>query len=189
MLAAPNTHEGSDHLPTAANEMPDIQSDATWLAAASRRLEADGFRITRDSSDANRQFTMVAHRSRFELTKFGNVETFFVFGSLERADQETVRKFGADAFACALRMKQFPLPRGLFEAVFCFPVCLTENLDEATIQHVRNETPPRHWSAAEIPVIYVRSTGQLVYYEKTAAWGAAYFAGFRKQIMKYLAGS
>src|ERR1051325_6920460 len=45
-----------------------------WLQTAIQRLQADGFTIRNQN-----YFKVVAHRSRFELSKFGNCEAYFVF--------------------------------------------------------------------------------------------------------------
>ena len=43
-------------------------------------------------------------------------------------------------------------------------------------------TPPKHWASNEIPVVFDLADGNLCYLEKTPVWGAAYFAGFRREI-------
>jgi hypothetical protein len=52
---------------------------------------------------------------------------------------------------------------------------------------VREEAPPKHWAANEIPVVYDAATNRLHYFEKTPVWGAAYYKGFRKLIVELLA--
>ncbi len=166
--------------------MSDPPSSATWLANATQKLAADGFSISRDVTFEGSPYSIVAHRSRFELSKFGNAETFFVFGELPDSNFSAIQQYNAGAFRYAAKSKTFFLPRGLCEAVFCFPVGLTDSLDHATAQLVRSTTPPKHWSAAEIPTVYVRDTGHIHFFEKTPVWGAAYYTTFREQIRMYL---
>ena len=123
---------------------------------------------------------------RFQLAKFGNVKTFFVFGVLPTADANSIRTSSARAFRCAKASKSFPLPCGLFETVISYAVVMIDRLDDHTAAAIRTETPTKHYAACEIPVVYDRSRGALCYFEKTPLWGAAYYRGFRKQIERFL---
>ncbi len=154
----------------------------TWLSAALQRLESDRFKVRQNHQD----FRAVAHVSRFELTKFGNCETFFVFREFKSLDPAALRSFSAAAFSYARASKSFPLPRGLFEAVYAFAVGIVDELDPASAEAVRTGEPQKHWAAAEIPVVYERSANRLCFFEKTPVWGGAYYKGFRNQIQKYL---
>jgi hypothetical protein len=157
-----------------------------WLHGAMQRLSSNGFKIAHDVSYQNQIFKCVAHRSRLELTKFGNSETFFVFAECGTVNRESLRQFCAQAFRYAKASKNVPLPCGLFESVWCFAVALVDAVDEATAESVRSESPTKHWAAAEIPVVYERGRKKLWSFEKTPIWGAAYYAGFRSQIKKFL---
>ena len=158
----------------------------TWLTEARNRLVAAGFVILDDVSSNGRIFKTVARRSRFELTKFGFSETFFVFAEFSTLGAGVMRRFSADAFRCAKQYKKIPLPCGLFEGVWCFAVAITQAVDQATQRSVRNEAPPKHWAAGEIPVVYDQVQRRLHYFERTPLWGAAYYAGFRRQIEEFL---
>jgi hypothetical protein len=159
-----------------------------WLNSARNNLSAGGFVILDDVSYDGRAFPLVARRTRFELTKFGFSESFFVFCEFDRLTTAEVREFSADAYRYAKQHKTIPLPCGLFESVWCYAIALAEAVDEATLDSIRSETPPKHWASAEIPVIYDQARHRLFYFEKTPLWGSAYYAGFRKQILKLLGG-
>jgi hypothetical protein len=152
-----------------------------WLQTALQRLTADGFTIRQQN-----YFKVVAHRSRFELSKFGNAETYFIFVDFDYLDANAIRRFSADAFNYAVQTKSSSLPCGLFESVWSFAVGIARHTDEMTAQIIRTEAPPSHWSAGEMRVAYDVQRHQLYYYEQTPVWGAAYYAGFRRQILKYL---
>lgn len=161
-------------------------SGDTWLDGALQRLAQEGYLVTRDVSLLGHTYKAVAHRSKFQLTKFGNVDSFYVFSEFDSVDAGAVREFSAQAFQYAMLKKSCPLPRGFGEAVVCFAVCMVGGLDDATAEHVRNTVPAKHWAAMEIPVIYDRAGRKLCYFEKTPVWGAAYYKGFRTQIAKHL---
>ena len=152
-----------------------------WLQTALQRLTSDGFTIRPDNL-----FKIVAHRSRFELSKFGNSETFFIFHEFDGTDINLIRRFSNDAFNHATQLKTSSLPCGFFESVWCFAVAISHYVDDMTAQIIRTEAPPKHWSAGELRVCYDAPRHGLYYFEQTPAWGAAYYAGFRKQIQRYL---
>jgi hypothetical protein len=160
----------------------------TWLRGVRDRLDEGGFVLLEDVSSEGRTFPLLARRTRFELTKFGFSETFFIFGDFDRLTTEACRAFSADAFRCAKEHKTIYLPCGLFESVWCYAVAMAGEVGEPTLASVRNDTPPLHWASAEIPVIYDRTSGELFYFQQTPLWGSAYYAGFRKQIRRWLAG-
>ena len=157
-----------------------------WLNNALQKLHSAGYKISTNVNYQGKTFWAVAHKSGFEITKFGNYETFFVFAEIPNLDYQTLRQFSDFAFNYAVASKSFPLPCGIFEAVSCFPVAVTENIDAATAQAVSSETPPKHWSAFEMPVVYSRSQRMLYYFQATPLWGAAYFKGFRRTILEFL---
>jgi hypothetical protein len=157
-----------------------------WLNAARESLSAAGFVIFEHVSEDGMSFPIVARRTRFELTKFGFSESFFVFGEFDELTTPEVREFSADAYRYAKRHKTIPLPCGLFESVWSYAVALARSVDERTLDSIQSETPPKHWASAEIPVIYDQSRRKLFYFEKTPLWGSAYYAGFRKQIRSLL---
>jgi hypothetical protein len=156
------------------------------MDSAAQRLEARGFVCSRNVPFEGDAFPLAARRSRFELTKFGFAENFFVFKEFPSLDQQTLRDYVSRAFRYALGAKALPLPRGLFESIFCFGVAIVPRIDPALAASVRNETPARHWSASEGPVVYETESGTLYYFEKTPFWGAAYYRGFRKLITEVL---
>jgi hypothetical protein len=159
-----------------------------WLNAARNNLSAAGFVISDDVSHDERSFSIVARRSRFEVTKFGFSETFFIFSEFDRLRIRDIREFSEDAYHYAMGHKTIPLPCGLFESVWSYAVALAKSVDEQVLDSIRSETPPKHWASAEIPVVYDQSRRKLYYFEKTPLWGSAYYAGFRKQIVRLLGG-
>jgi hypothetical protein len=154
--------------------------------SARDRLASTGFVVLENVPFDSKSFSVVARRTRFELTKFGFSENFFIFGEFDRLTTEDFRAFSADAYRYAKQHKTVPLPCGLFESVWSYAVAIAKAVDERTVNSVRSDTPPKHWASAEIPVVYDLAQRKLFYFEKTPIWGAAYYAGFRKQIQRLL---
>jgi hypothetical protein len=162
------------------------ENTSLFLKKAQQRFAENQYTWKADFPPFNFPVIGVARRSKFELTKFGFADYCFVFGLAPELNADSLRAFSAKSFELSLKLKTNPLPRGLFASVWCYPVLITENVSESMIQTISNEPPTKHWSAAEIPVIFDSAKNQLHYFQKTPLWGAAYYAGFRSMIQKFL---
>ena len=159
-----------------------LPSADQWLTHIGPRLDYAGFVPLPPHPD----FKYALRRTRFEITKFGMCETFFVFAELPNLTPPMLGAFSRAAFQFAMNSKTVPLPCGLFEAVFCFPVAITTNLHPQMAEFIKLTEPPKHWASAEMPVALDLATGQLAYLMTTPFWGAAYFSGFRHEIQTLL---
>jgi hypothetical protein len=157
-----------------------------YLSKVIQRLVSAGFSCQENVAHDGSLYRCVARRSRFELTKAGFAETFFLFAELPSLSVDSLRRFSANCFAYAKKTKKIPLPCGLFESVFCFPVAIVDGVDAAVAESVRAKAPPKHWASFEMPVVYDLRSNALHYFEKTPAWGAAYYASTRKTIQELL---
>lgn len=161
-------------------------NSSAWMQHVSQKLAASGFAPLAPQIYQPQGYKYVVRRSRFEISKFGNAEYFFTFAEIPNLMPQVLQSYSAAAFKFALKNKSFPLPCGLFEAVFCFAVVITENLHPHLAQSIRDTAPIKHWSAFEMPVVFDLANGGLYYFEKTPVWGAAYYAGFRREIQTNL---
>lgn len=158
-----------------------------YVETVRERLERARYTITTNAAYAGEAYPLVGHRSGFELSKFGNAEYFAVFGEEESPEIADVRAFGSAAFGYGSKHKRFFMPRGLLNSVYVFPVLLVDDLEDSVANAIRAETPPKHWAAAEMPVVYRSKHNDIVYFEKTPMWGAAYYKTFRKKIQALFA--
>jgi hypothetical protein len=168
--------------------MPAVDASATpsvapqYLTTVRARLEAAGYTWL----DAVSAFTGVAHRSRFQLTKFGMWETFFVFREFHHLDPTSLRAFMREANEFTVRNRAVSLPRGAFAGVATFGVAVARTHDPDATREIRETAPKKHWAAMEMPVVCEATTGRLHYFQRTPVWGAAYYRGLRKQIEELL---
>ena len=153
-----------------------------WLQHVSQKLAANGFRPLAPEKYQPMGYKYVAHRSRFEISKFGMAEAFFTFAEIENVHGPTLQAYAGTSFQLGKKNKSAPLPNGFFMSVFCFAVAITEGLDPRLAESIRDTAPVKHWAAFEIPIVFDLSNGQLCYFQKTPLWGAAYYAGFRREI-------
>src|SRR5262245_51316844 len=84
-----------------------------WLSFARKRLAVAEFVVSDNATENGTTFPVVARRTRFEWTKFGYAETFFVFKECDHLTITEARDFSAAAFRFAKRHKTIFLPCGL----------------------------------------------------------------------------
>jgi hypothetical protein len=159
-----------------------MSNTGAWLQHVSQTLAANGYGPLDPGRYQPKGYLYVVRRSGFEISKFGMVDRFFTFAEIERLEWATLWSFSRTSFDLANSNKSTPLPNGFFQTLFCFPVILTQNFDPGLAQQVRQNSPPKHWAAQEMPVVVDVATGDLAYFESTPLWGAAYFAGMRREI-------
>ena len=153
-----------------------------WLNHVSQKLAANDFKPLAPQIYQTMGYKYAAHRSRFEISKFGMAETFFTFAEIENVQPQTLQVYAATSFQLGKNNKSAPLPNGFFMSVFCYAVAITEGLEPQMAEWIRNTVPVKHWAAFEIPIVFDLRSGELCYFQKTPIWGAAYYAGFRREI-------
>jgi hypothetical protein len=159
----------------------------SWLGQVSQKLAANDYGAMPPEKYQSQNFKYAAHRSRFEISKFGIAEYFFTFAEIPNLNVGILQQFSAASFAFAKANKSSSLPDGLFSATFCFAVAITANVPAEFAEYIRAAAPTKHWSAFEISAVFDLANGGLYYFEKTPLWGAAYYNGFRREIQSNLA--
>ncbi len=129
----------------------------------------------------------VYRKRSFELTKFSIVDRFCVATCIEgELTTGKLQDFSSSAFKIAMDNKFF-LPRGFGNAVVAFPLVVAEEVPDKVSQFIRHSYAPKHWSSFEYPVIYGLAESRIYHYESTPTWGAAYYRGFRKDVVTLFA--
>ena len=150
-----------------------------YLSQVIERLETAGFNIKTNITHKGQHFEYVARGRRYEIDKQGFVFSFFTFSVFPSLDIEGLKDFSAKSFNYAVRSFTIPLPRGLFCGIICYPVAIVDDVDNDTSEFIRKKAPPKHFSAAEMPVIYCLKTRELHYMEITPLWGSMYWDQLR----------
>lgn len=154
---------------------------AAYLEKLGPRLEDQGFKAFEGQPEGGAD--RVWHRRRVEFTKFSLVDCFvcarYVPGT--GLTSEAVEQFGGASFALALANKNF-LPRGLCGMAIALPLLVTDQVPGEVADFVTGTYCPKHWASQEFPAVLDQSTGKLLRYEKTPAWGGAYYKGMRKEV-------
>lgn len=163
-----------------------MMNTGPWLQHVSERTAANGYIPLDPKLYQSIGIKFAVRKSGFELSKFGMCDRTFTFAEVEKLDAPTLYNFSTFSFNFANSNKSSALPNGFFMCTFCFPVMITENLDPQLAATVAQTTPPKHWAAQEMPVVYDVANSHLVYFSGTPLWGAAYFSGMRSEIERCL---
>lgn len=163
-----------------------MMNSSSWLSQVAQKMSVNGFNPLPPEKYQPQNFKYAARRSRFEISKFGIAEYFFTFAEIPNLTPEILSQYSSAAFQFAKANKTSSLPDGLFTATFCFAVAITANVHPQFAQIIRESPPIKHWSAFEMAVVFDLANGVLYYFEKTPVWGAAYYAGFRREIQTNL---
>lgn len=157
-----------------------------WMQQVAQKLAMNGFNALPPEKYRPQNFIYAAHRSRFEITKFGMAEYFFTFAEIPNLTVGILQQFSAASFQFAKANKSTSLPDGFFSATFCFAVAITAHVHPQFAEYLRATPPIKHWSAFEMPVVFDLAAGGLYYFMGTPVWGAAYYAGFRREVQSNL---
>jgi hypothetical protein len=166
---------------------PDQRSPAeTYLLAIGPRLSNAGFELRGAIRAPGWTFAEVAYRKRFEITKFGVVETFVTIAEAAIATPEELAAFSEGCFRWCDGLRTAKLPRGFGAGLFVLPVVLMPDPSPAVVDAIRSHVPRKHWAGGEVPCL-VDLTNQTVHvFARTPVWGAAYWRGFRKLALELL---
>ena len=155
-----------------------VHTFGAYLETVEQNLDRDGFEAHPGTPEGYRTDTY--HRQRFELSKFGFVDTFVVVGQFDRVDATTVRQFSEAVFQFGLANKS-SLPRGLGGNLVVYPVVIGETVYEDAVDWVLSYSP-NHWAAFEIPLVADPDPAEVLYNDSKPAWGRAYYSGFHETI-------
>jgi len=165
-----------------------------YLARVTQRLKDDGFTVEENITYSGQTFDCVAKRTRFEIDKYSFAATSYLFARFSSPDISSLRNFSKISFKYALRTGGIiplaggiRLPRGLYVSVWCYPVAIVDDIDEDTAKAIRNQAPPKHFMAFEMPVVYSLASGALYYCEITPMHGGLYYDQMRMIINIVLA--
>jgi hypothetical protein len=123
-------------------------------------------------------------RSRFEVSKFGNVDAYCVVKYVPQgADALYMQNFSEWAFKLAYNHRTGP-PVGLASMLVVYPLLIVEGITPA-LGNFMESYCPKHFAAAEFPCILDVKTGSLYRYEKTPLWGYAYYGTYRNETYQF----
>ena len=154
-----------------------------YLKDRSKVWQSEGYQKLPAEADA----PWVYRKRRFEFTKFSIVDRFCIATCIEgELTTGKLQDFSSYAFKVAMNNKFF-LPRGFGNAVVAFPLLVVEEVSDKARNFIQHSYAPKHWSSFEYPVVYSLAESRIYHYESTPTWGAAYYRGFRKDVVTLFA--
>lgn len=158
-----------------------MTSSAQWLESLTANLIAQNYTIKNSESYDGVTYSLAAHRGRFEITKFGYAEYFYLVSELHNPTLEQVKQACAKSFTYGYIHRKLQIPAGIISSCFVFQILLVDHVSTEIAEYITSTIPPKHWAKMEFPVVIDLSSDKVYVCEKTPLWGAAYFGGFRKQ--------
>ena len=126
---------------------------------------------------------LVFKRSRFEATKFGNVDAYCCVKYYEKPDPDSFKSFSSKMYDMAMKHRK-GAPVGFGAMLVVYPLIVTENISDELYKETKLYCP-KHFASNEFPSVIDLATGFLYYYEQTPVWGSLYYANFRKEVYKF----
>jgi len=157
-----------------------------YLQKVRQRMEADGFRITEDVVYDGQTYRYVAERKRAVIEWLGLERIVFILLPLESVDRGRLRELSGGCFKYVRKSSSTRLPLRLFERPFCVPVAIVDDVDAATAEAVRNEEPPRHLGAQQMPAVCALKPRRLYYFEGTPMYSGVFWDYWRRIIVAEL---
>ena len=122
----------------------------------------------------------VYKRSRVEVSKLGNVDTYCVVKYVkEGATGDYLRSFSNWAYDFAYNNRT-GAPVGLFSMLVTYPLLIVEGMTGDLQEGILNYCP-KHFAAAEFPSVLDLTADRLYFYPKTPVWGYAYYGNYRNE--------
>lgn len=131
------------------------------------------------NSDVDKVFT----KKEDVLTRFGTVYSYCCIKYMKEASGNDLRIFSGKMFNMASRHRT-GLPLGLGAMLVVYPLIITENISPELAEFAKSFCP-KHYAATEFPSVLDLNTEYLYYYPKTPVWGYAYYASFRKDVLRF----
>ena len=163
--------------------MEDRNELMDYLQKVKQRMEADGFRITENVVYDGQTFRYVAERKQALIELLTLERIVFILVPFESVDRARLREFSRRCFRCGKKSSSTRFPLRLLERPWCFPVAIVDDVDAATAEAVRNEEPPRHLGAQEMPVVCALKPQRLYYFEGTPMYGGVFWDHWRRIIV------
>ena len=119
-------------------------------------------------------FVCLAKKTEFEFIRFGFVSTVFIISRHASPEISDLERYSSVCYKIARKSNRIHPPRGFMYGFLCFPVVITEKLNEKTTTFIRHLDMPKHWAASERLVVINMSDSKLYYSEKRPFWGSLY---------------
>jgi hypothetical protein len=154
------------------------------------RLASNGFEVQRAKKFGNVELALLAGKTHFELSKFGDM-TYRIFGlEFKNPDagiasdfSRSMTNFYLDNFA---RDRSKSILRLKSHGYLSMPLMVSTDIGQSLRSWVTGFIPEKRWAAFEFPVLVSLSERKIYHSMNTSLWGAAYYSGFRDFVERNL---
>jgi hypothetical protein len=110
------------------------------------------------------------------------LKMFSFIGFSENITEDIIKQYSKECFQYGLNNYK-GLVRGMQNGFVSFAVLASENVHESALSFLK-KSPPKHFAAFEMPIIFDLNSKELLFYKKTPMWGGIYYKYFREYIEK-----
>ena len=123
----------------------------------------------------------VGYKKEFRLSWIATrLHLFIVIGKTDqKIDKNLIENFSKESFQYALEHNTGW--RGFQSCVAVIAILEGTEMENEALMYCM-QSPPKHWGACEIPVIYDRKNKTAIRYSSIPMWGAIYYPHFNKKI-------
>jgi hypothetical protein len=108
------------------------------------------------------------------------LNTFIIVGEAPSVDRPLMESFSKAAYEFALKNNK-GWKRGWQSGIGSINILKSASIDDGALQFCE-KTPPKHWSAFEVPVLYNTVGKKTIRFVSTPIWGRLYYPYFLKLI-------
>ncbi|MCJ7580234.1 MAG: hypothetical protein MUP98_06840 [Candidatus Aminicenantes bacterium] len=157
-----------------------------FLEKTNTNLKNAKYRIsTVEKLPDSAQIDLLASKTYFSWKGFVILSQHFLISYIENPTLQDEQDLFDHGFKLGKKINRIPLLRGMQFGYMIIPIIVTKNVEESLLSYVTN-TPRKHFSIFEFPVIVDLEKNQIHYFKKTAIWGALFFSDMRKTVSKYI---
>lgn len=123
----------------------------------------------------------IAYIKEFRWSWFAcQLNTFIIVGEAGAIDKPLIETFSKTAYEYALKNNK-GWKRGFQSGIGSINILRSSSIDAEAIKYCE-KSPPKHWSAFEVPVVYNTADKTKYRYKSTPNWGRLYYPYFSKLI-------
>ncbi len=155
--------------------------DSLYTTSLVHFLEEAGFQIKQDIAYRRHTFEYVAKRNKLRKLAAAFEEIFVIIKHFTSLEIEDIYGFSADCRRYAKRHRvipYFPMTGG----VICYPVILSQDIDQNTVQSLLETNPKLGIGYTEIPAI-VDLSAKKIWFSKKTPWPGQLALPYAREIL------
>jgi hypothetical protein len=153
------------------------------LSICSEKLSESGFALRKNISYKNQAFRCLAHKTNFEMGRYGFFAVAFVFSELSNPDFDQLKDVSSKSYKYAKRVNWLHPPPGFLYGLLCISVVIVDFLSDSTINSIKQKSLPIHWGASVKLAVFDLTKQKLYYCEANPTLGSVYHE-YDRQIIK-----